>query len=39
MNIWIEFRKNEKHGGNGWNFSQSVWSPTRNKDNKKNAFL
>lgn len=38
MNIWIEYRTDENHGGPGWNFGEALWSPTRKKNNTKNAY-
>jgi putative restriction endonuclease len=27
--IWLEMSRNEEHGGEGWNFAECLWAPSR----------
>jgi len=36
--IWIELRTNSNTYSSGWNFSESVWAPTRTTDGKNWPF-
>src|SRR5262245_54102119 len=33
--MWLEMSRDEVHGGGNWGFGQSLWSPTRNRSNRK----
>lgn len=35
---WLEMSREETHGGGGWGFGQSLWSPSRKRDGTKWAF-
>ena len=31
--LWLEMSRDYTHGGGSWGFTQSLWSPTRKKNN------
>ncbi len=36
--LWLEMSRDQLHGGDGWEFTRTLWSPARKRDGSKWAF-